>query len=424
MSDLNKHYSILPAAAALACSVSGCSTVDAVFDTNYIDYTTDKVEYIDVEPEVGAALSEPDKIGLSLYTGAGIGVSYLTPDTSAASTIEVDESAVPAGQATLGLDINKHLAVEMHSADLGSAGLAPEGRINYQMNGASALYYAGKNRGLSGRPGLSMYGRLGVGAMDNSAIGPVTFTRQDDVRPLFGAGLEYNGRSGFGARAEVIHFDNDAQYAQLGLLYRLGQSKRKDLPMVKVEEPLPAKLPSLPAAPIIPEPEPAAPVAEVAPVPPPQPVMIAETPKDADLDGVIDSSDECPDTQSGSTVDTFGCAIFSGTIEGINFKTASAELTDQAVDILDDISLQLRDYPRTRLTIKAHTDNQGEPSRNQKLSERRARAVADFLASRGIPYSRMKAKAYGERSPIDTNDTNAGRANNRRVEIFASNPRT
>lgn len=424
MSDLTKRYSLL-SGTVLICSVSGCTTVDAIFSKKYIDYTTDKVEYIDIEPEAAAALPGRGEVGLGLYAAAGIGVSYLTPDTSAAANVDVDESAVPAGQATLGMDINKHLAFEMHSADLGSAGLSPEGRINYQLNGASALYYAGKNRGVRGRRGLSMFGRFGVGAMENSPIGPVSFTREDEVRPLYGAGLEYNGRSGFGARAELIHFDSDAQYAQFGLMYRLGQRNRKELEIVEMIEPATQNLAVSPvtatasatAAPVI-----STPVPDPKPIMAPPPVILAAaTPKDTDLDRIADSRDKCPNTPISATVDSVGCPIFAGTIEGVNFKTASAELTDQAVDILDDISAQLMDYPGTMITIKAHTDNQGESSRNQKLSEQRARTVADFFARRGIPYSRMKAKAYGERSPIDTNDTAAGRANNRRVEIFASN---
>ncbi|MEM7259649.1 MAG: OmpA family protein, partial [Pseudomonadota bacterium] len=414
MSDITKRYG-LPTA-ALICFTSGCATVDTAFDNDYLDYTTDKVEYIDIEPELGAALPNEDRIRRSLYTSAGLGMSYLTPNTDGAPNVEVDESAAPAGQVTLGLDVNKHFSLEMHSADLGSAGLSPTGRINYHLNGASALYYAGGSRHNRGRRGLSAYGRLGAGAMTNSPVGPVNFNREEEVRPLYGAGLEYNLRSGLGMRAEVISYDTDAQYAQLGLMYRLGQRKRDDIEVVEIFEPA---TPTVASPIVLPEPAPAetSPVAQAPMAAPVEPIIAAASiPKDTDRDGVLDRRDDCPATVRGSTVDRQGCAVFSGTIEGIQFQPASAELTDEGVDILDDISRTLRDYPRTHLTIKAHTDNRGDADKNQMLSERRARTVVDFLARHGFPYNRMTAKAYGERNPLRSNSTAGGRADNRRVE--------
>jgi outer membrane protein OmpA-like peptidoglycan-associated protein len=409
-----KRNSALPVIAAVSVAAGGCATKGG--DDDFIDYTTDTVVYVDVQPEMAAALpGYDDEIGLGLYAAAGLGVSNLNPDTDSAPGIDVNDSIAGAGQITLGLDVNKHFSVEMHSADLGSAGLSPAGRINYHLNGASALYYAGKNRHNRGRRGFTAFGRIGVGAMDNSPIGGISYTRTNDAHVLFGAGFEYNTRFGLGARAELISFDKDAQFAQLGLMYRIGQRNRKPTEIAEVVQAV-----APPPAPIVVPPP--APVAIPEPAPAPEPVIAAVIPKDTDRDGVLDRADRCPATPRRSTVDRNGCPVFSGTIEGVNFKTASAELTDQAVDILDDVNRTLRQYPNTQLVIKAHTDSQGEADRNQRLSERRARTVVEFLAKRGIAYDRMTAKAYGERNPIDTNSTAAGRANNRRVEIFASNP--
>ncbi len=412
MLNRNKRHCALPVIAA-ATLIAGCATTGS--EDDFIDYTTDTVVYVDVEPEAAAALSGyDDNIGMSVYAAAGLGMSYLNPNTDDAPGIDVNDSSAGAGQITLGLDVNKHLSLEMHSADLGSAGLSPNGRINYHLNGASALYYAGKNRHNRGRRGFTAFGRVGVGAMDNSPIGGVSYSRTNDAHVLFGAGVEYNTRFGLGARAELISFDKDAQFAQLGLMYRLGQRKNKTPKLAEIVQtaaPVPAPI-------VVPPPAPAA-----APEPAPEPVIAAIIPKDTDRDGVLDKADRCPATPRRSTIDRNGCPVFSGTIEGVTFKTASAELTDQAVDILDDVNRTLRQYPNTQLVIKAHTDSQGDADRNQQLSERRARTVVDFLSKRGIAYNRMTAKAYGERNPIDTNDTAAGRANNRRVEIFASNPR-
>lgn len=430
MPNHSLYFRVLPIAAAVAAT--GCASL---LEDDIIDYTTDTVVYVEPqieEPRLAAALPYIDDKtgggGRALYAGAGIGFSRLTPDTSQAPGIDVDDEAAGAGQISVGMDINKQFAVELHSADLGSAGLSPVGRINYRLDGLSALYYAGKNRANKSRRGFTAFGRLGVAKAENSAIGDVAFEQNSVTQMLFGGGLEYNTRMGLGLRAEMISFDKDAQYAQLGLMYRLGQNDRypeipsgmqvstqapvQVIPAVSKPEP---QLPPVLEQQVIEQPVVTAPLAP--PVPEIEP-RIADT----DGDGVEDSRDRCQRTGQRVAVDKQGCALFNGRIEGVTFETASAELSDTGVDTLADIAYTLRKYPQAHMMVKAHTDNQGDPQRNQKLSELRARSVVDFLAQQGTPYDRMRAKAYGERSPIDTNDNAQGRANNRRVEIFAFDP--
>ena len=74
-------------------------------------------------------------------------------------------------------------------------------------------------------------------------------------------------------------------------------------------------------------------------------------------------------------------------------------------------------YPNSRFTVEGHTDSVGSNSLNQKLSEERANSVRDFLINEGIDASRLEAVGYGEERPIATNNTRAGRTQNRRVEI-------
>ena len=81
----------------------------------------------------------------------------------------------------------------------------------------------------------------------------------------------------------------------------------------------------------------------------------------------------------------------------------------------------LADYPKIEVRVEGHTDSQGGASSNQRLSERRAKAVREHLAKQGVDGARMTAKGYGEEKPIDTNRTRAGRANNRRVEFHITN---
>ena len=405
-------------AALIPATIQGCSTLGWLtdHDGSYIDYTTDHLKSAP-EPELAQALPghlDNNRIEFDVYASAGLGVSLLEPDTSSAAGIDVNDDIAGAGQATLGIDLNKHLSFELHSADLGSAGLSPRGRIEYRINGLSALYYVGANRQNYGRRGFTAYGRVGVAHLDNSSIGNVIYERGNDVQMLFGAGMEYNTRWGVGLRGELISFDQDAQFGQLGLIYRFG--KQKPLPSIALAAP--------PPPPPAPEPAPApAPVFVAKPTPPvlPEPVIAAAiAPKDSDQDGVTDQNDQCPATAAFTTVDVTGCPLFSGTLEGLTFHTNSTELTDIAQRTLNSVGRTLMQYPKTNILVAAHTDSDGDPKRNQQLSSDRARAVVAYLALQGIPYSRMSARAYGDRQPTDTNDTPEGRANNRRVELYAT----
>ena len=83
-------------------------------------------------------------------------------------------------------------------------------------------------------------------------------------------------------------------------------------------------------------------------------------------------------------------------------------------EIMSQIILK---YPKSNFSVEGHTDSIGTKGFNQGLSERRANAVVDYLSSRNVSGSRLSASGFGESMPIDTNINNAGRANNRRVEI-------
>jgi outer membrane protein OmpA-like peptidoglycan-associated protein len=84
---------------------------------------------------------------------------------------------------------------------------------------------------------------------------------------------------------------------------------------------------------------------------------------------------------------------------------------------LDEVARTLVTHPQTYVDVLGHTDSVGSAEYNQRLSEQRARAVADYLVSRGVNPARIATRGYGLTMPIATNDTEAGRAQNRRVEI-------
>lgn len=101
----------------------------------------------------------------------------------------------------------------------------------------------------------------------------------------------------------------------------------------------------------------------------------------------------------------------------ILFDFDSSTLKPAAKTQLDQVARVLTEYPDTDILVMGHTDSQGTDEYNQRLSERRARAVEGYLESKGVGGSRITAKGYGESVPIADNATEAGRAQNRRVEL-------
>ncbi|MBN2541931.1 OmpA family protein [bacterium] len=157
-------------------------------------------------------------------------------------------------------------------------------------------------------------------------------------------------------------------------------------------------------------------------------VMIPEA--DTDGDRIIDRLDNCPDEPEtyNDYQDLDGCpdkkpeVIFEKEapiiLEGVTFETGSATLTSNAKKVLDQVVQTLKDYSEMKLEISGHTDNVGSKSANQKLSERRANSVKQYLVNNGIDSARLTTVGYGEDKPIDTNGTVAGRSRNRRIEFL------
>jgi outer membrane protein OmpA-like peptidoglycan-associated protein len=104
-------------------------------------------------------------------------------------------------------------------------------------------------------------------------------------------------------------------------------------------------------------------------------------------------------------------------LRGVLFDAGSAALKAKAEADLDGVARSLRSNPHVRLSIEGHADSSGTNARNEQLSKARADAVRDYLVSKGVAPSRLETRGHGARQPVGDNDTTAGRAENRRVEL-------
>lgn len=116
-------------------------------------------------------------------------------------------------------------------------------------------------------------------------------------------------------------------------------------------------------------------------------------------------------------VDRRGDDIVLNMPSSVTFGFDSAQLTGQAQSALNEVSNVLRQYTDTRVNIAGHTDSTGDANYNQQLSERRAQSVGNYLGQSGVSSSRLNPVGYGESQPVASNNSDAGRAQNRRVEI-------
>lgn len=147
---------------------------------------------------------------------------------------------------------------------------------------------------------------------------------------------------------------------------------------------------------------------------------------DTDGDGVPDMHDKCPNrpgpaSNHGCPRVTYKHIVVTRTRielkQKIYFESGRAVLKPESDEVLDEIVDALRVHKNLNLRIEGYTDSVGRATYNQKLSQRRAKAVRKYLMRKGLDPTRMIAVGYGEEVPIDTNATAAGRARNRRVEF-------
>lgn len=120
---------------------------------------------------------------------------------------------------------------------------------------------------------------------------------------------------------------------------------------------------------------------------------------------------------TGVSVTRIGDNITLNMPSSITFATNSADLNGQFYNALGGVAMVLKEYNKTVIEVAGHTDSTGSDQYNQQLSERRAASVANYLVGQGITQQRLMTVGAGESRPVASNDTEAGRAQNRRVEM-------
>ena len=148
---------------------------------------------------------------------------------------------------------------------------------------------------------------------------------------------------------------------------------------------------------------------------------------DRDNDGLPDKIDRCPDV--AGPIESYGCRQFKKIVvkpdklelkERLYFAYDQATLQEESHPVLDEVVQALNDNTEFRVQVEGHTSSEGEDNHNQTLSEARAKAVVDYLVAHGISKDRLVSKGFSSSVPTDTNETAAGRENNRRVEFVVN----
>ncbi|MDD3342601.1 MAG: OmpA family protein [Sulfurospirillaceae bacterium] len=246
-------------------------------------------------------------------------------------------------------------------------------------------YYGNLVKEYKMTPETALYALVGLGYED---VKNEQYENRDSMFAQYGGGVKYWVTDSFALKAEVRHAvkfhggDNN-------LFYSLGFV----IPFDAKTAPVVAKAAPAPVAP--------APVAKAAP-------------KDSDGDGVYDDKDKCPNTPKGSVVDADGCTKIIRL--HVKFDFDKSTVKPEFMAEIQKVADFMKQNPGYSVVLEGHTDSKGSDAYNMKLSAERAKSVAKALGTLGVSSAKVTTEAYGESKPIATNDTDAGRAENRRVD--------
>ena len=323
------------------------------------------------------------------YLGATGGASLLDPITGS-SGFELDQDTDTAFKVFAGYDFTDQWSVEGFYSYLGEATFVPANFLEYETFGLGGQYSWPDNR-----DGFALFIKGGVNGIKNYSSLPTE--RVDDLQFYSGVGIEYHLNDFISIRAEADYYEEDAQYAGIGIRFRFGGTKRMGrIPEVESDD---GFGPEIDAVETVHTPAAVDPVPVMVPQPAPEIIQTAP--------------EYIPDT-AGVIVPGI-----STVLEGVTFEFASPRLTPESKAILNAIVRDLQAQPELRVKVDGHTDSVGNESYNRRLSLLRARSVAMYLVEQGVARSRVKYLGFGGDRPRADNATEQGRQLNRRVEILA-----
>lgn len=369
-----------------------------------------------------------ETLDLSFYTGAGFGVSFLTPEVPSASFLLAEEETASGFKLFIGYQLLENANIELVYANLGDATFSHRiqpgqeiGSLSYSALAAMGSYYFYRPMDK-----LSFYARGGLATVSNDSTSSlVPYEQESNMQISYGLGAEWQITKGISVRADYDQYASDANLISLSLLSKFVIKSKRLAKLFKTS--------------------------------------------DRDKDGVPDDQDLCPDTPRFSVLNISGCpdqqveqktpdrtpalvaeessplqqeAIKSNgqpaqqkplissefraakneiaglDLSSIDFKKNSVVLTEVAMIVLDLLADTMLEYQTIKVQVKVHTNGIGEAEENLQLSVKRANAIKKYLVEQGIKQSRIAAEGYGESKPLASNKTSQGRARNRRVEVL------
>jgi outer membrane protein OmpA-like peptidoglycan-associated protein len=321
----------------------------------------------------------------------------LSPDASEINNVSVADETSSARQLSLGWQVLRRLALELQVADFGQSNLDNGGRISYRETSANALWFL-RPRTADARTNL--FARFGFGRMDNSAEG-VPFVRDNNFQRLIGVGMEYRFSSRLVGRLEYTSYDRDVNSASIGLVYsavrRHSAHRAQAINPYSVGNAL---------------------VDRQIVVTSDKPTFAAAVASESEAKN---PQSNCPGAIPILTVKADDCLHYRSHIPPVYFSSGSSTLSENSMAGLSKLIDLLTQYRQTDIALHSHTDSIGTRAANIELANLRAKAVRQYLVENGVSASRLKVLVHGESQPRSTDDTETGRRQNRRVEIYAFN---
>jgi len=312
------------------------------------------------------------------------------------------------GNVFFGLDFDDRSSGQITLYSLGEAELKNKELVPYAAADISVLYrfYDSKDARIRrGGMSVALYGRFALGYLNRDTKTRLT----DDAAVYFGAGggLEWFITHNFSMRMEGLYHSNDVASGSIQLVARFGGAPRLRRPTRPSPITTDSELSTGTA-------QSTAPIVD-------KPVTTVQI---ADLDGdkIPDSQDRCPGSTVGFPVRATGCALFDGVLSGVSFFKGSEELMPGSFVQLDYLASVMKQFPKARVELHAHTDNTGSVRDQAVLTRKRLRTMGVYLVGKGVSANRLVLRSFGGTRPLYENGTERGRTGNNRIEVLENKP--